>query len=404
MEKEFFSLSQVKKLMAEIEKKNLPSYLVELRGSDSYEIRDFAVSEIKLLNEKEIADDALNLLELSKNENYFIRQEASDLLKKLPGALLGAYIPNLLILATIKEACETAEALLDNMSGQELVPYFNQMWDLLNKDGTIFRFHLLRRLLVKIMKSWSLKEKEKNQNFIQELQSSMINEFEEVGHQLYLDILGARPVQNLKDELHYLVKQTKCSNSKIAYTSAYLAYRFLSSEHASQVTRAAYLDYMFSFLNWGNDYLRHGFRTLALQTLKQELPIYILPYANFLITCFDGSILKERQLAFSLLKKVKPDDLPLNTLLRAQRSDLFRVKRLAERLTKRISSRKLAENLELLLKSQGSICGSERDLAARLIMRIPRQEIEKNRWLIEKYSHSENLFVRIMVSQLLATS
>lgn len=403
MEKEFFSLSQVKTLQTKIEKQNLPSFLVELRGADSYEIRNFAFSEIKLLSDKEVAADFLNLINLTKNENYSIRQEALELLKKLPGTLLSVYVPDLLSLANIKETCELAETLLENMSAEDLAPYFSLMWELLDESGTIFRFHLLRRLLVKVMRSWSLEEKIKKDEFIQELQSSGINEFVEVGHQLHLEVLATWPVQKLKGVLHYLVTYTKYSNSKIAYASAYLAYRFLSSQYASQV-RAAYLDYMFGFLNWGNEYLRHGFRALALQTLNQEFSAYIPPYVNFLINCFYSSIPEERRLAYNLLSQVNPDDLPLETLLCGQRSSLFRVRHLTQKLTKKMSNQKLVENLDLLLKSQASICSSERDLAMRLIMRIPKKEIEKNRLVIERYSHSENLFVKIMVSQLLSIS
>ena len=399
---ENMSLGQAQRAMAGIERNSFPSFLARLYGSSDEKVRDFACSRIKQLYPQEVADDVIKLLNCLKEHNKLSKEMAQKMLNEVPGVFLSPYATSLIDSTNDFEIAEVAFSLLRRIPVKDLGLYLEQIKSALDEPGILIRRREMRRLLIFILNSWSMEEKIKNHDYIMELQSSSFRELSSLGTIMHLEILNTWPIADLKKVLHYLVSVVGGSfESEIAYLAAHLAYKFLASEHASQVIRAAYLDFMFQFLGWGHQELRRNFRALALDTLNKEYPAYILPYTKRLIECFDGSVPKERSLAYSLLKKVNPDELPLDLLLISQKSSLYRTKRLTSRLTRKISSQKLAENLELLMKSQESHCRSERDLAARLALRISRKEIKKYEWVLRKHRESKNFFVHSLASELL---
>lgn len=295
-----------------------------------------------------------------------------------------------------KETFETAAIILRDLPASLLSPYFLLITNLLKTSCLMSTRELMRELLIKIVDSWSLDEKKRNFQAIRGFEESGNRNLSTAAHLAHLEVLAGAPIADLQEDLDYLIRMTSCSNSEISYSAAELAFTFFQSEHSFQGIKEIHLEYCKSFNDWGRKSLRQGFRYLALQTISESGWIEPVKHASFLIGCLDSHSRHERSIALNLLRKINADDLPLDLLLQAQCSTLGRVRRQTRVLAKKISSDRLAENLELLLVAQERCNSDYRDLAASLALKIPKEKIIIKRNLLNHYLDSTNLRVGML--------
>ncbi|BFD25161.1 MAG: hypothetical protein JST_000485 [Candidatus Parcubacteria bacterium] len=384
----------------EANSKNRPSFWLRLSiYSCDYHAREYAWKKLKSFSAEEIVSDLEEIIKIA-NACRAAEEKVTKILESLPAAVFEKKLTEVLSLANRKETAETATIILRALPASSLSPYFVTIQNWSRSEGLIIMRSLMCELMAKIIKSWSLEQKERNLELILKFEKGQNQLLSEAATLAHLEVMKSWPVEKLLSNLDYLVQLSNSRYLHIPYLAAELALSFFNSEFSYQGIQEIYLDYLKSFINWGDKDIRQGFRQLALQTISNSLWISPDKHVDFLICCLDSRSRQHRSLVLRLLRKVSDDNLPLEHLLLGQCSGLKRVRHHTRRLVSRVGNEKLLENLKLLFEAQKSSNCHYRNLAFSLVLKIPRAEILKQQDLLDHYRESPNLQVGLLAKML----
>lgn len=295
---------------------------------------------------------------------------------------------------------EESQRLLNKIYPAYLSPLFDSILELENDDNwTVKRF--AQDLVLKIARTWEIKEKKLHYNLILKWQEAKDEKTKKVGNLLALQIMESWSVEVLNLYMPFLVECTNLDKNDFETSdlAATLAFKYLSV--APQSERLKNLKYLTSFSNCGNKELRRGFRTMALQTLDSVSPSTLDEYALFLFKCLEGKNKEDRDSAWEKLLKVSPDKLPVAELVYCQVCGLHRVRNAGKELVKKVSDDVLLENLEELLRMQDSDCYGVRYLAIKLATKIPAKKLAIKKDILVRCSESRVFGVCDLANSLL---
>lgn len=334
-----------------------------------------------------------------------------------------------------QEVRDLASKMLDSISPERLVIHFRMLVELLRSRYPLLRYEvenlikkirpellekefdyllrvsndpdylvsrIARNLAPRVAMTWSLKKKKINYELILRWQQSDESMVVELANLMALQVMSSWSDLALGPFLPFLKKCTSLdgNNFETSELAATLAFRyFLAGPKAALFLN---LDYITSFNNFGNKELRRGFRHMALEALKYVDSSELHKYGLFLFKCLEGKDKKDRVMAWEMLNKIKPDNLPICELIYSQSSGLYRVRHVGKVLVKQVSETKLAEHLEELLQMQSSDCYEVQHLAMRLLFKIPKEKISDQKQKLEKYVGSRSPMVNTVAEYLLS--
>ena len=368
-----------------------------------------SISELKAFaensNEEQICSEIVSLIGLKCRPEQEVRDLASKMLDGISTARLAVHFRMLIELlhSPYSLLSYEVERLIDKINPELLEKEFDYLMELRNSsDHVVYR--VVRNLLPRIAMTLSLKKKEVNYNLILEWQHSSEKKVVELANFMALQVMSPWSGLSLGPYLPFLKKCTDLDNNDFGTSelAATLAFKYLSV--APMTALFLNLDYITSFNNFGNKELRRSFRHLALESLKYVDSSELYKYGLFLFKCSEGKDKNDHKIAWKLLSKIKPDDLPVCELVYCQACGLYRVRHAGKVLVKTVNEEKLAEHIEELLHMQNSDCYEVRYLAMKLLFKISKQQIAEKKEVLEKYLDFRSPMVSTVAETLLSRS
>lgn len=344
-------------------------YFLDLKKSKKQEARDLAGELSNSLSQSDLINNFDYLAEKVFSDYPLVKGEAIRLILKINPVFLG-------------DKFEWA---------------FN-----LRKVADFDTLRFCKKLLAGMIKEMSSEEAVNLNFFADVLRLENDKELQALGNQMFLKAVDSWEFdyQTFSKLLFFFKEESFSANSETEELAAWFAYQTLVV--ADDLTKLENIQFMTSFITHGSKQLRQGYRALALETAKMLNEDQLPYFSTFFIACLDASVEKDRKKAKEFLAKIDPDSLPLDQLINTQGSKLYRVRKTGKRLLKKVSSKKLAADLEILFTASRSICRRTREAAFRLSSRIPHQLVSDQKIYLKRQSESTNINVRLIAYLLLS--
>jgi len=402
----FDTILQLQNYFAEMSAKEQAIYCVILQESNNQDFCQFGLNMAKNVTEEQIIANFVPLIELKASCCQAVRDLTGNLLDRVPANKLAERFFDLIdtLHSPFYFIREESLLLLNKIKPESLVDqfeYLRKLEKLEEVEGNFDIIRMAKSLLLKIVKVWNIDQKVENYNYAVELQTSTDKEAKSVGSLLVLQVMETWETEKLKTFLLFFIGHTDTEKNEfeVSEIASFLALKVLLA--SDMATRIINLNYITGFNYYCNKIIRGLFRSFALETMAFIDEEYLPNYALFLLQCLECKSKFDRKTAREFLKKINPDQLPVEDLLYFQASSLWRVRWACKKFAHKISEDILFDNLEIFIDLQKSVTPSIRHLASQLAASISVERLRLKKDLLQDCTKSRDVFVVDLAEALL---
>ncbi len=321
--------------------------ILDLKGSDLERVRDLASELLGKIDLEELIFKFPNLIKALDSEYFFIRLEALRLLKKIPAE---------------KFPWEFSLDDVARLKNEQAVEY----------------------LTLAITSLWDYAKKIHNFKFILKMRGDSNKNISRMGDSIMMDVIEFTRPDVL---LSYLELFVKCSKYEFEIAEKAISLAVKALKVAPLQKRLEYLSFLV------NNSEMADVSGLILKTISDNPEPKTYPeFTGFFLKTLENKNELQNQIALRCLNEIEPDKLPLDVLVYSQMSGSMVVRRHSKELMRKISERKLLENLDFLFG-----CLSEnyyiRFVATNLIERISPEMLLREKAILEKHK-KRNVFTK----------